>query len=64
MCYSGCYPKKFDFNKERFKIGQYHSLCLECQFIPNGINMDNVEKALLKDGEIYSHYIQYYFETF
>ena len=61
VCYSGCYPKDFLFNKEGFKIGQYHSICLECQYIPNGINMDNVDKALLKEGEVYSHYIHYHF---
>lgn len=62
VCYSGCYPKDFDFNKNKVKIDQYHSVCLECQFIPNGINMKNVNKALLKEGEQYSHYIHYHFE--
>lgn len=62
VCYSGCYPKKFEFNEEGFYIGQYHSVCLECQYIPNGINMNNVEKAILKEGEVYSHYINYQFD--
>ena len=62
VCYSGCYPKEIPFNKEGFKIGQYHSVCLECQYIPNGINMENVDKALLKEGEIYTHYIRYHFD--
>lgn len=62
VCYSGCYPKDYDFNKEHIKIEQYHSVCLECQYIPNGINMDNVDKAILKKGEEYNHYIHYNFE--
>lgn len=62
VCYSGCYPKEIPFNKEGFKIGQYHSVCLECQYIPNGINMENVDKALIKEGEIYSNYIRYQFD--
>ena len=62
VCYSGCYPQNIPFNKEGFKIGQYHSICLECQNIPNGINMENVEKSLLKEGEIYSHYMHYHFD--
>lgn len=62
VCYTGCYPKKFDFNSNKVKIEQYHSVCLECQYIPNGINMDNVDKAILKKGEEYNHYIHYNFE--
>ena len=63
VCYSGCYPKDFDFNENKVKIDQYHSVCLECQYIPNGINMENVDKSILKQGEKYSHYIHYSFET-
>ena len=62
VCYTGCYPKKFDFNSNKVKIEQYHSVCLECQYIPNGINMEDVDKAILKEGEKYSHYIHYCFE--
>lgn len=62
VCYGGCYPKDFAFNKEGFKIGQYHSMCLECQYVPNGINMDDVEKGILKTGEEYKHYIKYVFD--
>ena len=62
VCYTGCYPKKFDFNKEKIKIKQYHSVCLECQYVPNGINMDDVDQAILKPGEQYNHFIHYSFE--
>ena len=62
VCYAGCYPEKFLFNKEGFMIGQYHSVCLECQYVPNGINMDDVFKAILKPNEKYQHYINYHFE--
>ena len=60
--YSGCYPDSFPFNEDRVENIKYHALCLEPQFIPNGINMDGVEKAILKPGEKYSHYIKYTFE--
>ena len=62
VCYANCYPAECDFNVAATKIEQYHSMCLECQFVPNGINMDNVDKALLKPGEEYNHYIKYHFD--
>ena len=34
----------------------------EAVMISNGINMEGVEKAILKPGEAYSHYIKYSFE--
>ena len=61
VCYTGCYPKTYDFNGN-YKIGQYHSVCLECQYIPNGINMEKVDKAILKKGETFSHFIEYKFD--
>lgn len=59
--YSGCYPDNFKFNKEQVDNIKYHALCLEPQFIPNGINMDGVDKAILKAGEPYNHYIKFEF---
>ena len=60
--YAGCYPAAFPFNKEGIKIGQYHSVCLECQYVPNCINMDGVDKAILRKDEKYSHYMKYSFD--
>ena len=60
--YSGCYPDSFKVNKEVVTNVKYHSLCLEPQFIPNGINMDSVNKAILRKGEEYNHYIRYEFK--
>ena len=60
--YSGCYPDSFPFNDDKVASYKYHALCLEPQFIPNGINMENVPQALLKPEEKYSHYIKYTFE--
>lgn len=60
VCYTGCYPKPYIFNGN-YKIEQYHSICLECQYIPNGINMENVDKAILRKGEKYSEFIEYKF---
>ena len=62
VCYAGCYPAGFDFNEGRIKIEKHHSMCVECQYVPNGINMENVEKAILKRGEKYHHYIKYQFD--
>lgn len=61
--YCGCYPDSYPFNKNKMKNIKYHALCLEPQFIPNGINMDGVEKAILKANEVYSHYIKYEFKV-
>ncbi len=60
--YSGCYPDSFPFNDDKVNNIKYHALCLEPQFIPNGINMEGVDKALLEPNEKYSHYIKYSFE--
>ena len=60
--YSGCYPDSYPFNEDKITNIKYHAFCLEPQFIPNGINMEGVEKAILKPGEAYSHYIKYSFE--
>ena len=60
--YSGCYPDSFKVNKEAVDNVKYHSLCLEPQFIPNGVNMEGVEKAILKANEEYKHYIRYEFK--
>ena len=62
VCYAGCYPKDFDYN-HGIKIDQYYSLCLECQYVPNGINMEGVNKAILKKEDRYNHYIKYKFEV-
>ena len=57
--YAGCYPGGYDFNKNGMKIKQYHSTCLECQFIPNNINMDSDKTSILRKDEKYSQYIVY-----
>lgn len=59
--YSGCYPDSFKINKEQLTNLKYHALCLEPQFIPNGINMEGVEKAILRKNDEYNHYIKFEF---
>ena len=59
--YSGCYPDNFKFNKEEVDNIKYHALCLEPQFVPNGINMEGVDKAILKANTDYNHYIKFEF---
>ena len=43
---------------------KYHAICLECQYVPNGINMENVNKALFKKNEEYNEFIKYKFENY
>lgn len=62
VVYTCNYPSSFDFNRTNFKIEKHHAICLECQFIPNSINMENVDKAILRKDEVYNHYINYKFE--
>ena len=62
VCYGGCYPKDYVFNGG-FKIDQYHSMCLECQYIPNGINMADKEKYITKKDMTYSEFITYKFDV-
>ena len=59
VVYSGNYPDDFPFNKERIKNIKFHAICLEAQFVPNGINMSDVNPAILRKDEKYSHYIKY-----
>lgn len=61
VCYAGCYPASFKFLND-LTISQFYSMCVECQYIPNGINMENVDKAILKKNETYNHYIKYHFD--
>ena len=60
--YSGCYPDSYPFNADRITNIKYHALCLEPQFVPNGINMSGVNDGILKPNEKYSHFIKYEFE--
>lgn len=63
VCYSTNYPDgSIKFNVLNDKLKKYDAITLECQYIPNGINMDNVDKALFNENEKYSHYISYNFD--
>ena len=63
VCYSTNYPDDtMDFNVKNNKLNKYHAITLECQYVPNGINMENVNKAIFKENEKYSHYISYNFD--
>ena len=64
VCYSTNYPnKEVKFNVLNNKLQKYHGITLECQYIPNGINMENENKAIYKANEKYSHYISYNFDV-
>lgn len=63
VCYSNNYvDSQLKFNVLNEKLLKYHAITLECQHIPNGINMENVEKSLFEANEKYSHYVSYIFE--
>ena len=61
VVYTTNYPASFDFSTNHYKISKHHGICLECQYIPNGINMENVDKAIFKANDKYTHYISYHF---
>ena len=43
--------------------GKHDAICMECQFVPNGINFDsNEDKAILSPNEEYHHMTRYSFK--
>ncbi len=54
VCYTHNYP---DFKPLLYgrKHEKHLGICFETQFVPNGINMEKVHKAILKASDIYSH---------
>ena len=61
VVYTDNYPTKMEYENCKHEK-KYQAIALECQYIPNGINMENVDKALLKPNEQYKEYISYTFE--
>ena len=61
VCYSDNYPDDFEFLHD-YKISKHHAICLECQFIPNGINMQGQDTGLLEANQKYKQYIRYCFD--
>jgi aldose 1-epimerase len=61
VVYTDNYPTKMEY--ENCKVeNKYQAIALECQYIPNGINMDDVNKAILKPNEQYKEFISYELE--
>ena len=61
VVYTDNYPTKMEY--ENCKVeAKYQAIAIECQYIPNGINMDNVNKAILKPNEHYKEFISYTLE--
>ena len=52
---NGCSGKTIDYNK-------WAGFCLEPQYCPNAINMDNFEKPVLRKDEVKKHYIKFEFK--
>lgn len=61
VVYTDNYPTKMEYENCKHEE-KYQAIAIECQYIPNGINMDNVNKAILKPGEVYKEYISYLLE--
>lgn len=61
VCYTDNYPTKMEYENCPFEE-KYQAIAIECQYIPNGINMDGVNKAILKANEHYKEYISFTLE--
>jgi aldose 1-epimerase len=61
VVYTDNYPTDMEYENVPHEE-KYQAIALECQYIPNGINMEGVDKALLKPEEEYNEYISYSFE--
>lgn len=63
VIYTNNYPSN---NRMIDKIeldSKYDAICMECQFIPNGINFDsNEDKAILEPNQEYHHMTRYSFK--
>ncbi len=57
--YSGGYVENIKCKSGHY--GQWTGFCLEPQYMPNAINMHNVDSPVLRAGESKSHYIKYKF---
>ena len=64
VIYSNNYPSNKPMNDKETLDSKHDAICLECQFIPNGINVDSDEdKAILDVGEVYHHMTRYSFKV-
>lgn len=64
VIYSNNYPSGNEMIDKETLDEKYDAICLECQFVPNGINVDNgEEKAILDVGEVYHHMTRYSFRV-
>ena len=64
VIYTNNYPSNKPMNNKETLDSKHDAICLECQFIPNGINVDSDEdKAILDVGEIYHHMTRYSFKV-
>lgn len=52
VVYSTCYPSKHVISNNK-PIEQYSAICLETQYLPNGVNMGLNDKSILRVNEIY-----------
>ena len=59
--YSGNFLDGSLIGKNNVPVTNRSGFCLESQYFPNAINVDNFEKPLLKAGDVYKHQTTYQF---
>lgn len=62
VCYTTNYPKEIDFNVKGNKISRFQAIAMECQYIPNGINMNENDISILRKDQTFDKYINYSFK--
>ena len=64
VVYTNNYPTNKPMIDKETIDSKYDAICLECQFVPNGINMNTDEdKAILEPNQQYHHMIRYSFKV-
>ena len=59
--YSGNFLDGSLMGKNNIPVTHRSGFCLESQYFPNAINVDNFEKPILKAGDVYKHQTTYQF---
>ena len=63
VIYTNNYPSGMKMRDKIEIDSKYDAICMECQFIPNGINFDsNEDKAILEPDQEYHQMTRYSFK--
>lgn len=61
VIYTDNYPSEGPLLQKEAPHLKHDGICFECQYVPNGINMEGVEKGLVKANKTSKHFIKYLF---